>query len=93
MTHLLVPQQSGTPDSCTTHQEEELFQVQDTKDIITLGWIHVSVAVVILKFLCTLVQQLLQLCSYPLLVRVSTTVASYVAILSLYALVQQLLVM
>uniref|UniRef100_A0A6A7FZ57 STAM-binding protein-like A n=2 Tax=Hirondellea gigas TaxID=1518452 RepID=A0A6A7FZ57_9CRUS len=40
VTHLLIPKQSGTPDSCTTQHEEQLFAVQDKHDIITLGWIH-----------------------------------------------------
>ncbi|KAA0202306.1 hypothetical protein HAZT_HAZT007744 [Hyalella azteca] len=31
---------SGTADSCTTHEEERLFAVQDQHGIITLGWIH-----------------------------------------------------
>ncbi|CAL4151064.1 unnamed protein product, partial [Meganyctiphanes norvegica] len=40
ITHLLVPKQSGTSDSCTTHEEEQLFDYQDRLDLITLGWIH-----------------------------------------------------
>lgn len=40
ITHLVVPKQSATPDSCTTECEEELFDVQDKYDLITLGWIH-----------------------------------------------------
>lgn len=43
LTHLLVPKQCGTSDSCTTQQEEELFDYQDKLDLITIGWIHVSV--------------------------------------------------
>ncbi|KAF2367127.1 USP8 dimerization domain [Trinorchestia longiramus] len=39
-THLLIPEQSGTSDSCTTYEEERLFDVQDKHGIITLGWIH-----------------------------------------------------
>jgi len=35
-----VPKQSGNADSCTTHNEEELFAVQDHHDLVTLGWIH-----------------------------------------------------
>ena len=42
ITHLIVPKQRGTPDSCDTENEEELFDVQDKYDLITLGWIHVS---------------------------------------------------
>ncbi|KAK4328152.1 hypothetical protein Pmani_001427 [Petrolisthes manimaculis] len=40
LTHLLVPKQCGTSDSCTTQQEEELFDYQDKLDLITIGWIH-----------------------------------------------------
>ncbi|KAJ9586655.1 hypothetical protein L9F63_019757, partial [Diploptera punctata] len=40
ITHLLVPKQSGTSDSCTTQNEEEIFDYQDQHDLITLGWIH-----------------------------------------------------
>ena len=42
VTHLLIPKQTSTSDSCTTLNEEELFEFQDSKDLITLGWIHVS---------------------------------------------------
>ncbi|XP_059468556.1 STAM-binding protein [Neocloeon triangulifer] len=40
ITHLLVPKQNGTPDSCTTMSEEEIFDFQDQHDLITFGWIH-----------------------------------------------------
>lgn len=40
VTHLLIPQQKGTPDSCTTENEEDIFEYQDQHDLITLGWIH-----------------------------------------------------
>lgn len=40
VTHLLIPQQTGTADSCTTGSEEDLFSYQDKYDLITLGWIH-----------------------------------------------------
>ncbi|XP_069951956.1 STAM-binding protein-like isoform X2 [Cherax quadricarinatus] len=40
VTHLLVPKQCGTADSCTTQHEEELFDYQDKLDLITVGWIH-----------------------------------------------------
>lgn len=42
VTHLLLPKQTGTSDSCTTDNEEDLFTYQDKYDLITLGWIHVS---------------------------------------------------
>lgn len=40
ITHLLIPKQTATSDSCTTLNEEELFEFQDSHDLITLGWIH-----------------------------------------------------
>jgi len=40
ISHLIIPKQSGTSDSCTTQGEEELFEIQDKENLITLGWIH-----------------------------------------------------
>ncbi|XP_034939769.1 STAM-binding protein-like A [Chelonus insularis] len=40
ITHLLIPKQSGSSDSCVTHNEEEIFDYQDQHNLITLGWIH-----------------------------------------------------
>ena len=40
VTHLIVPKQDGTSDSCTTRNEEEIFEVLDKLDLIALGWIH-----------------------------------------------------
>ncbi|KAF7988212.1 hypothetical protein HCN44_007706 [Aphidius gifuensis] len=40
VTHLLIPHQSGSPDSCLTHNEEDIFDYQDQHSLITLGWIH-----------------------------------------------------
>lgn len=40
ITHLVVPKQSGTTDTCTTTHEEEQFAFQDARDLMTLGWIH-----------------------------------------------------
>ncbi|XP_058823072.1 STAM-binding protein [Topomyia yanbarensis] len=40
VTHIIVPKQKGTSDSCTTMNEEEIFNFQDQKNLITLGWIH-----------------------------------------------------
>ncbi|ELU02238.1 hypothetical protein CAPTEDRAFT_20376 [Capitella teleta] len=40
ISHLIIPQQTGTPDSCTTSKEEAVFDYQDNHDLITLGWIH-----------------------------------------------------
>lgn len=42
VTHLLIPKQTGSPDSCTTHNEEDIFDYQDQHALITVGWIHVS---------------------------------------------------
>lgn len=42
ITHIILPQQQGTSDSCNTMHEEEIFDVQDQMNLITLGWIHVS---------------------------------------------------
>ncbi|XP_012283983.1 STAM-binding protein-like A [Orussus abietinus] len=40
VTHLLIPKQTGSPDSCITHNEEDIFDYQDQHNLITLGWIH-----------------------------------------------------
>ncbi|XP_014778912.1 STAM-binding protein isoform X3 [Octopus bimaculoides] len=40
ITHVLVPKQTGTSDTCTTLKEEELFDYIDSHDLITFGWIH-----------------------------------------------------
>eukprot|EP00794_Sanderia_malayensis_P016941 gene16942-18648_t len=40
ITHLVIPKQTATSDSCTTSNEEEMFDVQDKHDLVTLGWIH-----------------------------------------------------
>ncbi|KAI5475235.1 STAM-binding protein [Pseudohyphozyma bogoriensis] len=40
ITHLLVPKQEGTTDTCTTTAPEEEFAFQDERDLMTLGWIH-----------------------------------------------------
>lgn len=41
ITNVIVPKQHGTPDSCTTMNEEEIFDIQDQHNLITIGWIHV----------------------------------------------------
>ena len=41
ITHLVIPKQTATSDSCTTTNEEEMFDIQDKYDLVTLGWIHV----------------------------------------------------
>eukprot|EP00118_Oscarella_pearsei_P006899 m.32297 g.32297 ORF g.32297 m.32297 type:complete len:474 (+) comp31620_c0_seq1:34-1455(+) len=40
ITHVLIPKQEGTTESCETLNEEDLFEYQDNHDLITLGWIH-----------------------------------------------------
>ena len=40
ISHVIIPQQTATPDSCTMLNEEDLFDVQDRHSLITLGWIH-----------------------------------------------------
>lgn len=50
ITHLLIPKQSGTSDSCSTENEEEIFTFQDEHDLITLGWIHVSALEIKIKY-------------------------------------------
>ena len=39
ITHLVIPRQSGTPDSCTTENEEDFLIFLDEHDLITLGWV------------------------------------------------------
>jgi STAM-binding protein len=38
--YLLIPPQTATSDSCTTTDENVLFEFQDKHDLLTLGWIH-----------------------------------------------------
>ncbi|KAL1492163.1 hypothetical protein ABEB36_012649 [Hypothenemus hampei] len=40
ITHMILPKQNGTADSCTTTNEEEIFDFQDQHNLITIGWIH-----------------------------------------------------
>lgn len=40
ITHVILPKQSGSADSCITMHEEEIFDIQDSLNLITLGWIH-----------------------------------------------------
>jgi STAM-binding protein len=40
VTHIILPKQHGTSDSCNTMNEEEIFDIQDQLHLITLGWIH-----------------------------------------------------
>ena len=54
VTHLLIPEQTGTPDSCTTHNEEDIFDYQDQHNLITLGWIHVRKIYFVCSFITLL---------------------------------------
>lgn len=40
ITHLIVPKQEGTSDTCSMVGEEDVLGVQDKLDLLTLGWIH-----------------------------------------------------
>ena len=42
VTHLIIPKQESTSDTCATTDEEGLFNLQDENDLFTIGWIHVS---------------------------------------------------
>ncbi|GAA5843272.1 hypothetical protein JCM9279_002044 [Rhodotorula babjevae] len=40
VSHLLVPKQEGTSDTCTATNDEETFAFQEQRGLMTLGWIH-----------------------------------------------------
>ncbi|XP_072165425.1 STAM-binding protein-like A [Diadema setosum] len=40
ITHIIVPKQTSTSDSCTALNEEDIFDFVDNNALITLGWIH-----------------------------------------------------
>ncbi|CAN6648655.1 hypothetical protein TRVA0_023S00936 [Trichomonascus vanleenenianus] len=40
VTHLVIPHQESTSDTCTTTNEELLFEFVDEKKLFILGWIH-----------------------------------------------------
>ncbi|CAO3616055.1 unnamed protein product [Mucor fragilis] len=40
VTSLIIPNQIGTSDTCTTKDEEAIFEYQNERGLITLGWIH-----------------------------------------------------
>ena len=37
---LLVPSQEGTPDTCTTTDEDEIWEYCEGRELMTFGWIH-----------------------------------------------------
>ncbi|KAL1318075.1 hypothetical protein AAHE18_15G180000 [Arachis hypogaea] len=41
ITTLIIPKQESTSDSCSTLNEEEIFEVQDILSLFPLGWIHI----------------------------------------------------
>ena len=40
ITHVLIPKQTATSDSCTTFEEEDILNCHEQNNLITLGWIH-----------------------------------------------------
>ncbi|CDK29076.1 unnamed protein product [Kuraishia capsulata CBS 1993] len=40
VTHLIIPDQDCTPNTCTTKNEDKVFGVVDSLGIFVLGWIH-----------------------------------------------------
>ncbi|XP_028414859.1 STAM-binding protein-like A [Dendronephthya gigantea] len=40
ISHLVIPKQTSTSDSCTTLGEEDIFTYLDAHNLNTLGWIH-----------------------------------------------------
>ena len=40
VTHVLIPKQCGTYESCTTYGEEEVIKIYKEKQLYPLGWIH-----------------------------------------------------
>jgi len=40
ITHVILPKQNGTSNTVHTVNEEELIDVQERRELITLGWIH-----------------------------------------------------
>jgi STAM-binding protein len=40
VTHLIIPKQTGTTDTCATTNEDEIFEFQIKHDLLTLGWVH-----------------------------------------------------
>jgi len=39
-THILIPRQTGTSDTCTALDEVDLFSYQTAANLLTIGWIH-----------------------------------------------------
>lgn len=43
ISHLIVPKQHGGADYCNMDNEEEICEYSDQRELLTLGWIHVSI--------------------------------------------------
>lgn len=39
-THLIIPNQQGTPDSCAATNEDEIWEAMNSHELLQLGWIH-----------------------------------------------------
>ena len=52
VSHLLLPQQTGTSDSCSTTHEEEIMVFQEEHGVDAFGWIHVRffVSIIMLTY-------------------------------------------
>lgn len=40
VTHVIIPKQTGSSDTCAMTHEDEVFSYQEENDLLTLGWIH-----------------------------------------------------
>ncbi|KAK4184193.1 hypothetical protein QBC35DRAFT_392192 [Podospora australis] len=40
ITHLLIPDQTCTPNTCDTDNEEDIWQFCHSRDLFVMGWIH-----------------------------------------------------
>ena len=38
ITHVILPKQTATSDTCVTQDEEKLIEIQSTSNLLTLGW-------------------------------------------------------
>eukprot|EP01018_Ginkgo_biloba_P023548 Gb_28140 [translate_table: standard] len=47
VTTLIIPKQESTSDSCQTMNEEEIYAVQEECSLLPLGWIHLSICLLL----------------------------------------------
>lgn len=40
VTHVIIPKQEGSSDTCAMVNEEEVFEYQEKNSLLTFGWIH-----------------------------------------------------